>query len=303
MSTTLLIVVLFISLGLAIFAFTSAVMVPANGMRQRLWVMLGRPAVRAAKPAAHERAEQAMEPLSKIFPHSPQDTSRTRSWLVQAGLRDPRYVTIYYGLRVFLALAALLAFFAATGFNLNQWRLPVLAAALGYFLPRFVLKHRITRRQHAIQMALPDALDLSTICVEAGLSLDHALQRVGQELEQVHPELSDEFRLITLEVQAGKTRAEALRNFGMRVNTEDVRALVAVLLQTDRFGTSIAQALRVHSDALRIERRQRAEEAAAKTTIKMVPVLVFFIFPSMLFVILGPALIELVRTVLTETGQ
>ncbi len=301
--TTILIVAFFVSLGLAIFAFTSAVMVPANGIRQRLWVMLGRSTARAAKPAAHERAEQAMEPLSKMLPHSPQDTTRTRAWLMQAGLREPRYVTIYYGVRVLLGLAALFATAAANGFAYDKWPLPFLAGALGYFVPRFFLKHRIKSRQRAIQLALPDALDLATICVEAGLSLDHALQRVGQELEHVHPQLSDEFRLITLEVQAGKTRAEALRNFTARVNTEDVRALVAVLLQTDRFGTSIATALRVHSDALRVERRQRAEEAAAKTTIKMVPVLVFFIFPAMLFVILGPAFIELIRTVLTEVNQ
>jgi tight adherence protein C len=158
----------------------------------------------------------------------------------------------------------------------------------------------ITHRQRAIQLALPDALDLAIICVEAGLSLDHSLQRVGVELQHAHPDLSDELRLLTLEVRAGKPRAEALRNLGQRIAIDDVRALVAVLLQTDRFGTSIAQALRVHSDALRTERRQRAEEAAAKTTIKMVPVLVFLVFPPMFFVTMGPAVIELVRTVLPE---
>lgn len=195
-------------------------------------------------------------------------------------------------------IAGALAVGAVTRFEPDKLMLVVLAAAFGYFLPRFFLKRIVAHRQRAIQLGLPDALDLAIICVEAGLSLDHALQRVGQELQLVHPELSDELRLITLEIQAGKTRAEALRNFALRVDIDDVRALVAVLLQTDRFGTSVAQALRIHSDALRTERRQRAEEAAAKTTIKMVPVLVFLVFPPMFFVTMGPAVIELVRTVL-----
>jgi tight adherence protein C len=161
----------------------------------------------------------------------------------------------------------------------------------------------IKSRQRAIQLGLPDALDLAVICVEAGLSLDQALQRVGIELEHAHKDLSDELRLLTLEVKAGKPRVEALRNLVERANIDDLRALVAVLIQTDRFGTSVAQALRVHSDSLRTERRQRAEEAAAKTTIKMVPVLVFFVFPPMFFVTLGPAVIEFIRTVLPEINK
>jgi tight adherence protein C len=192
---------------------------------------------------------------------------------------------------------------ALAGLSPDRWGLLVLAAAIGYFLPRFVLKRRISKRNRTIQLGLPDALDLAIICVEAGLSLDQALQRVGQELEQVHPELSDELRLMTLEVRAGKTRAEALRNLGLRVNIDDLRAVIAVLLQTDRFGTSVAQALRVHSDGLRTERRQRAEEAAAKTTIKMVPVLVFFVFPPMFFVVLGPAVIQMIRVLLPELSH
>jgi tight adherence protein C len=238
-----------------------------------------------------------------MLPHSMEEASRTRSWLVQAGLRDPRYITMYYGLRVAGLIAGAFVAGFLSRFSLEKLPMIAVGAALGYFLPRFVLKTRIRIRQRAVQLGLPDALDLAVICVEAGLSLDHSLQRIGEELQTVHPELSDEFRYITLEVQAGKTRGEALRNFAARVAIDDVRALVAVLLQTDRFGTSIAQALRVHSDALRTERRQRAEEAAAKTTIKMVPVLVLFVFPPMFFVTLGPALIELVRTVMPELNQ
>ena len=294
---------LFISLSLMIFAFASAALAPGSTLQDRLGALLGRKEERAQRPAVQERMEQALEPLSKVLPRSMEDTSRTRSWLIQAGLREPSYVTMYYGLRVLFLFAATLAVLLATGFSLRRLPLAFLVGVLGYFLPRFFLKRLITSRQRVIRLALADALDLAVICVEAGLSLDQSLNRVGEELKHVHPVLSDELRLITLEVRAGKTRAEALRNFASRADIDDVRALVAVLLQTDRFGTSIAQALRVHSDALRTERRQRAEEAAAKTTIKMVPVLVFFVFPPLFFVIMGPPIIELIRTVLPELNQ
>jgi len=300
---TILAFALFISLSLMLFAFASAALAPGSTLQERLGVLLGRKAERARRPAVQERMEQALEPLSKVLPRSMEDASRTRSWLIQAGLREPRYVTMYYGLRVLFLFAATLAVLFATGFSLRRLPLAFLASVLGYFLPRFFLKRLITSRQRELQLALADALDLALICVEAGLSLDQSLNRVGEELQHVHPALSDELRLVTLEVRAGKTRAEALRNFASRANLDDVRALVAVLLQTDRFGTSIAQALRVHSDALRTERRQRAEEAAAKTTIKMVPVLVFFVFPPLFFVIMGPPIIELIRTVLPELNQ
>lgn len=297
---TLLAVMLFLSLSLMIFAFASAAVAPGASLQERLRVVLGRQQEKAQGGAVEERVEQALEPLSKLLPRSPNDMSRTRSWLYQAGLREPRYLTMYYGFRVLFLLAGMLVVIAVTGFRMDRLSLAIMAGALGYFCPRFFLKRIITARQRLIQLALPDALDLAIICVEAGLSLDQALQRVGQELQTVHPELSDELRLVNLEIRAGKTRADALRNLASRVGIDDMRALVTVLLQTDRFGTSIAQALRVHSDGLRTERRQRAEEAAAKTTIKMVPVLVFFVFPPMFFVTMGPAVIELIRTVMPQ---
>jgi tight adherence protein C len=151
-----------------------------------------------------------------------------------------------------------------------------------------------------ITIGLPDALDLTVICVEAGLALDQAMMRVGEDLRHAHPELSDEFHLVKLEMRAGKPRSEALRNLSERTGVDDIRALVATLVQTDRFGTSVAQALRVHSDSLRTERRQRAEEQAAKTTIKMVIPLALFILPSILIVSVGPALIQLYRTLLPQ---
>jgi tight adherence protein C len=161
----------------------------------------------------------------------------------------------------------------------------------------------VKARQRRITIGLPDALDLTVICVEAGLALDQALLRVGQDLHHAHPDLSDEFHLVNLEMRAGKPRMEALRNLALRTGVNDIRALVGTLIQTDRFGTSIAQALRVHSDSLRTERRQRAEEAAAKTTIKMIIPLVLFILPSILFVTIGPAMIQLYRSLSPIVGH
>jgi tight adherence protein C len=199
------------------------------------------------------------------------------------------------------AIFALALVVASSGFNSPI--LMVSVGAFGFFLPRFMLKRMIKQRQQRIKLGLPDALDLTVICVEAGLALDQALMRVGTDLHHAHPELSDEFHMVNLEMRAGKPRAEALRNLVDRTGVDDLRSLVGTLIQTDRFGTSIAQALRVHSDSLRTERRQRAEEQAAKTTIKMVIPLVLFVLPSIIFVTLGPAIIELIRTLAPVAGH
>jgi len=248
-----------------------------------------------------ERLEQALDPLSKALPMSPADVTRTRGWLIQAGYRDPKHVTIYFGVRVLLALVAL-AGVILTG-SASSPMLLVGIPALGFFIPRFFLKRMIRERQTRIRVGLPDALDLTVICVEAGLALDQAVMRVGEDLRHAHQELSDEFHLVNLEMRAGKPRAEALRNLAERTGVDDIKALVGTLIQTDRFGTSVAQALRVHSDSLRTERRQRAEEQAAKTTIKMIPPLVVFVLPSIMIVSLGPAIIALVRILLPPGGK
>jgi tight adherence protein C len=150
-------------------------------------------------------------------------------------------------------------------------------------------------RQNRLRRGLPDGLDLLVICVESGLGLDQALMKVAQELRITHPELSEELQLVNLEMRIGKTRLDALRELARRTGLEDIKSLVAMLVQTDRFGTSVAQSLRVFSDDLRIKRRQRAEEMSAKTTVKMVPPLIFFIFPALMVVILGPAVLTLIR--------
>ena len=169
------------------------------------------------------------------------------------------------------------------------------AAGAGLPAPGIVLARMEKRRQHRIRLSLPDALDLLVVSVEAGLGLDQAIQRVGDELAFAHPDLSDELRLVNLELRAGKARAEALHNLGERTGVDDVISLVAMLVQTDKFGTSVAQSLRVHSETLRTKRRQRAEEAAAKTGVKMVFPLVFCIFPAIWVVTIGPAAIKFVQ--------
>jgi tight adherence protein C len=174
---------------------------------------------------------------------------------------------------------------------------------MGWVLPTMVLARLAKRRQHRIQLGLPDVLDLLVVSVEAGLGLDQAIQRVGEELAFAHPDLSDELRLINLELRAGKGRSDALHNLAERTGVDDISSLVAMLVQTDKFGTSVAQSLRVHSDTLRTKRRQRAEEAAAKTGVKMVFPLVFCIFPAIWVVTIGPAAIKFVQVLLPMTQK
>ena len=176
-------------------------------------------------------------------------------------------------------------------------------AAFGYLLPSMVLGRMAKKRQHRIRLSLADVLDLLVVSVEAGLGLDQALQRVGEELATTHPDLSDELRLVNLEMRAGKARADALRNLADRTGVDDLSSLAVMLIQTDKFGTSVAQSLRVHSDTLRTKRRQRAEEAAAKTGVKMVFPLVFCIFPAIFIVTVGPAAIRFVQVLVPMTQQ
>jgi tight adherence protein C len=289
----ILAIVVFVTIVLVTFSLGAAVVTPSSTLGARLRALGGQQKV-DNKPAFKERIEQALDPISRAIPLSPADVSRTRAWLIQAGLRESRHVSYYFGSRILLAVVGLIGVITFAGFD-NLFLLAGVPG-LGFFIPRFLLKRMIRDRQQRIRLGLPDALDLTVICVEAGLALDQALMRVGQDLHHAHPDLSDEFHLINLEMRAGKPRAEALRNLIDRTGVDDIRALVGTLIQTDRFGTSVAQALRVHSDSLRTARRQRAEEQAAKTTIKMVPPLVVFVLLPFLFVSVGPALILAFRS-------
>jgi tight adherence protein C len=303
MQLTLLSFLLFTTVFVAFFALAAATLAPTSTIGFRLRSLVGGPQAPPKMRLEERFQQQVLDPLSSVgMPKSPDEVGRVRAMLMMAGYREPRHLKLYYGIRVFLALL-FATLVTVTGMAFQKPIMVLAAAVFGFILPRFVLKRMIKSRQRAIQLALADALDLAVICVEAGLGLDQAIQRVGQDLQYAHPALSDEFNLVNLEMRAGKPRAEALRNLANRTAVDDMKALVAVLIQTDRFGTSIAQALRVHSDSLRTERRQRAEEQAAKTTIKMVPVLVFFVFPSMFIVSLGPAFIQLVRHLLPAIQQ
>lgn len=245
-----------------------------------------------------ERVRRVVTDVGKLLPASTKQLSHTRRLLVRAGYRRPEAVITMQGAKILLPLVLLgLVYF--TGFyKHNPVPILLVAGLLGFLLPEIWITWRVRRRQHRIQLGLPDALDLLVVCVEAGLGLDQAILRVAQELRIAHPELSDELQLVNLEMRVGKTRMEALRELAVRTGVDDIKALVAMLIQTDRFGTSLAQSLRVHSDTLRTKRRQRAEEMAAKTTVKMVPPLVFFIFPALFVVILGPGVISVVRHLL-----
>jgi tight adherence protein C len=291
-------ILLFLTVALVVFSFGAAVYAPSSVIGSRLRSLGSKTVDKTEKPALRDRLEQALDPLSKALPLSPGEVSRTRGWLIQAGYREPRHLTIYMGSRVLMALLGVAAVVVFSGFD--SLLMMVGVGGFGFFLPRFVLKRKIRARQRMLTLGLPDALDLTVICVEAGLALDQAMMRVGEDLRHAHPELSSELYLVNLEMRAGKPRMEALHNLAARTGVDDIRALVGTLVQTDRFGTSVAQALRVHSDSLRTERRQRAEEAAAKTTIKMVIPLVLFILPSLLFVTLGPAVIQLYHALMPE---
>jgi tight adherence protein C len=235
------------------------------------------------------------KPLGEMLPRSPEEMSRQERRLMMAGIRRKEAPAIFYGAKLG-AVVVFLILFAVSGFMASNMPLALaLSLFLGALAPDIWLTMRSRARKERIQLALPDVMDLTVVCVEAGLGLDQALLRIGQEISKSHPDISDELRLFNLEVNAGQVRAQALRNLAKRSDVEDLKALVAVLIQTDRFGTSIAQSLRVFADSSRTKRRQRAEERAAKTTIKMIPPLVFLILPAMLAVALGPAIIWWVK--------
>jgi tight adherence protein C len=226
-------------------------------------------------------------------PRSTKEMGSLRLRLVQAGFRRDEALTMFFGIRVVFALA-LFALFSSSLIARPNMTLALGGLGVGYILPGMVLARLAKRRAHRIRMSLADMLDLLVVSVEAGLGLDQALTRVGQELAFAYPELADELRLINLELRAGKPRSEALRNLADRTGVDDLSSLVTMLIQTDKFGTSVAQSLRVYSETLRTKRRQRAEEAAAKTGVKMVFPLVFCIFPAIWVVTIGPAAIRFV---------
>ncbi len=235
-----------------------------------------------------------------------EDGSRLRKLFLNAGIRQPGAATVFWGAKVICAAAlSAAAFFFQAFLDKPLLRLEMLLflaafALLGFYLPDLYLKWRISRRKDMIVKGFPDALDLLVVCVEAGMGLDAAINRVAEEIRLSSPVLSDEFRILNLELRAGKARADALRNLGVRTDVEEVRNFATLLVQTDRFGTSVAQALRVHSDAMRTQRYHRAEELAAKLPVKLMFPLIMFIFPAIIVVIVGPAAIQIYQTIISR---
>jgi tight adherence protein C len=237
-----------------------------------------------------------------VKPKGEEENSYLRRTFLRAGYRGGNTPIIFFGAKVFLAACLPLLFSLARLVihmnipSLTFLLISILLAMIGLYLPNLWIKMRISNRKEKIQQGLPDALDLMVVCVEAGTGLDAAINRVGEEMKLSNKVLSDEFRLMSMELRAGKQRRNALKNLALRTDLEDVNSLVTLLIQTEKFGTSLAQALRVHSDSMRTKRFQKAEEIAAKLPVKLIFPLVLFIFPSIFVVILGPAAIRIYRT-------
>jgi tight adherence protein C len=263
-------------------------------------VGVGQGAATSEDSAVGALAERMASPLQRLAPPSAAEARKVQKELMHAGFRSESGPVIYRGLQ----LLSLVLFPAAVAFGCAVLGRPlgsalvyiIVAVAVGGYLPRFVLKRMIKRRQLLLRWGLADALDLLVVSIEAGLGLNAALVRVGEELRAVHPDMSEEFEMTNLEIRVGRERDEALRNLSERCGIDDLKSLVAMLIQADRFGTSIARAVRVYADSLRTKRRQRAEQAAQKAAVKLLMPLALFLFPTLFIVILGPAGLNLMDT-------
>jgi tight adherence protein C len=232
-----------------------------------------------------------VDPFQRMLPRSTAEVSVVEKRLLRAGIRHEYAVSFFYGAKVLVPLSLSALAFATGIYQMGALFVFALTAGLGFMIPDFWLGNRMGARQLAIRLGLPDVVDLLVVCIEAGLGLDQSLARVSDEMGAAQPEIADEFALIALEQRAGHTRADAWRNVGERTGVEGIKALASIVIQADQFGTSMARTLRIHSDTMRTKRRQAAEEEAAKTTVKLVFPLVFFIFPSIFVVTLGPSAI------------
>jgi len=303
---TLLIPILAFAFASLVVMAAALALAPAGGqgtIERRLGEVTGAPAKAVETDPGYEQAiVAALKRMGAVAPKSVNEMGKLQQKLVYAGYRSREALVVFFGVR--LAVAVGVFFLLTTGVFFRPNVLIALAGcAIGYMAPSMVLGRLAGKRQHRIRLGLPDVLDLLVVSVEAGLGLDQAIQRVGEELAFAHPDLADELRLINLELRAGKGRVEALRNLSDRTGVDDVSSLVAMLVQTDKFGTSVAQSLRVHSETVRTKRRQRAEEAAAKTGVKMVFPLVFCIFPAIWVVSIGPAAIKFIQVLMPITNK
>jgi tight adherence protein C len=284
----------FVAVGLFTWSIGSAILERSSPTRRRL---------NALVPGGDEIGLFAASGLagtlpprqsSTLVPLSLKNQGRTRRRLTEAGFHRPSAVNVFTATQlvstIVLAALPLLVMGRSRGFMIA-----VFGGVLGYMAPGLLLDRRVSQRRLRIENGLPDALDLLIVSIEAGLALDQAILKTGEELALAHPELAEELRLINIECRAGKPRIEAFKNFAARTKVDDVRSLVAMLVQTDRFGTSVAKALRTHAEVSRTKRRQRAEERAAKIGVKLVFPLVFCLFPAFYVVTLGPAIIKFIQ--------
>jgi tight adherence protein C len=300
-------------LFLAVFGLALLMLARMGGdpVQQRL-ADVGRGVTRgspgAPRPWSARMARWAATLGQLSAPEGGAEHSLIRTRFFNAGLRHPTAPALYFAAKTALAIVLPMLCYLALNVVRSEQQgnkmliILLLAAACGYYLPNVLLGIRVRQRQRDIFESFPDALDLMTVCVEAGLATDAALSRVAHEIGLRSRVLSDELTLVTLELRAGNPKERALRNLAMRTGVDDVDALVAMLIQAERFGTSIAASLRVQSEVLRTKRRQRAEEAAAKIALKLLFPLIFFIFPCLLVVLMGPAFIQIYRVLLPSMG-
>ena len=242
-------------------------------------------------------AERLAEPISRLVPPSAANAHKLQKELMQGGFRSPHAASVYHALQLLSMISCpllVIGVYSFLAWPLTSALIPALFAfAAGFLLPRLILSRLTASRKLRITWGLADALDLMVITMEAGLGLNAAMLKICEELKDVHPDISKEFELANLEIRVGRERSEALRNLADRSGVEDLNSLVGMLIQADRFGTSIARAVRVYSDSLRTKRRQRAEQAAQKAAFKLLLPLGALLFPTMFIVILGPALLNI----------
>lgn len=240
-----------------------------------------------------------LQKLGSLIPASPKDVTVMQRRMIRAGIRNPNALKYLYGAKLALAVAmpVLMTMLVAGSDSdpANKFVAIAAAGAMGFFGPNEYVNLRAKKRQREISRGLPNSLDLMVVCVESGLGLDQAILQVSKELEHAHPDISEEFALVNLELKAGKRRVEALRNLSERTASDDLKKLVAVLIQADRFGTGVAQSLRAHSDFMRVQARQVCEEKAAKLGVKLVFPIFFCILPSLFVVTVGPVAVKIVR--------
>lgn len=293
---------------LILFAATAAVFTFAGArfwMKPKAAIDRVTQAARVSQPASQHPSlgfRELVKRLGAILPRSPKDTSAMERKLIRAGFRSPGAIKVLYGAKVGLLLllpaaSALVSMHSGASSD-NKLLVAAGAAVAGFLGPNEYVRMRAKRRRKQIRRALPNALDLMVVCVESGLGLDQAIIQTAKELEKAHPEISQEFALVNLELRAGKRRAEALRNLATRTGVEELKKLVAVLIQADRFGTGVAVTLRSHSDYMRVQARQAAEEKAAKLGVKLVFPIFFCILPSLFVVTVGPVIVRIARELL-----